>query len=95
MALSEKQLKNVCLRYGGAKTCRYLDEINYTTCVCLKLTGQKASIDAKVKDFTAKNKKNGQDISMLGVPCGDGGNCPGYPYLKTVKQGYDQNVKKP
>jgi hypothetical protein len=93
MGLSQKQLQNVCMRYGGSNQCRYLGEVDYVTCVCLKLTGQKAALDAKVKQTIAQQKVSGQNPRFLGMPIGDGGSCPGYPYLKTVTQGYD--VKKP
>jgi len=91
MALTKKQLKDVCLLYGNEQQCRYLDEDiddNGDICnVCKKQSVYKKIIDDEVDDFLAEMKKNGQDPMAQGVPLGD--NCTGYIVLKSKSQGYD------
>lgn len=94
MALTEKQLQDVCYILGGPNQCRYLDEdmddqgnIVY---VCKKQCPDKKIIDDEFVDFLKDMKKNGQDPAKQGVPLGD--NCGGYLKLTHKKQGYD--IKK-
>jgi hypothetical protein len=94
MALTQKQLKDVCYIHGGAYCCRYLDEDlddnGNIIHVCKKLSPDKKIIDEELVDFYNEMKKNGQDPTKQGVPLAD--NCQGYVVLKTKPQGYD--VKK-
>lgn len=91
MALSQKQLKDVCYVHGGAYQCRYLDEDlddqGNIVHICKKLSPDKKIIDEEMVDFYNDMKKNGQDPAKQGVPLGD--NCQGYIVLKTKQQGYD------
>lgn len=91
MALTQKQLKDVCYVNGGHLQCRYLDEEmddqGNIIHVCKKLAPDKKIIDEELVDFYNEMKKNGQDPNKQGVPLGD--NCQGYIVLKTKKQGYD------
>lgn len=87
MALSKKQIENVCLIYNGSKQCRYLDIDEPNKCNCLKLTCHKSDMDKRIRKYKEDLKKNGQDPSLMNTPIGD--NCKGYPYLPTLKQGYD------
>jgi hypothetical protein len=95
MALTQKQLKDVCFVWGGSQQCRYLDEDQdaqgNVVHVCKKLSIYKGIIDDEVNEFFRDVKKNGQDPFAQGVPLGD--NCQGYIALKAKPQGYD--VKKP
>lgn len=90
MALSQKQIEDVCLVYGGHKSCRYLiydqESGKY---LCSKLvTKLKEDVDTRIDEYLAKLKKNGQDPALMGRAIGD--NCSGYIFLKYKKQGYDQ-----
>ena len=91
MALSNKQLKDVCLLWGNSQQCIYLDEDNDDdgNCVhvCKKLSVFKGIIDGEVMEFFSEMKKSGQDPVLQGVPLGD--NCQGYIVLKAKEQGYD------
>lgn len=91
MALTQKQVKNVCLLYGGAQQCRYLDEDlddqNNVVHVCKKLTPDKTIIDDEVQDFLDEAKKNNQDPAKQSNPLGD--HCQGYLKLTHKQQGYD------
>lgn len=90
MALSNKQLKDVCLLWGNAKQCIYLDEDNddgNRVNVCKKLSVFKSIIDGEVMEFLNEMKKSGQDPAFQGVPLGN--NCRGYIVLKVKEQGYD------
>ena len=91
MALSQKQLKDVCVLNGGALQCRYLDEEmddqGNVVHVCKKLSPDKKIVDEELLDFYDDMKKSGQDPTKQGVPLGD--NCQGYIVLKTKQQGYD------
>jgi len=91
MALSRKQLKDVCLLWGGHQQCMYLDEDaddqGQVCNVCKKLSVYKKIIDEEVHEFLVEMKKNGQDPLAQGVPLGD--NCQGYIVLKSREQGYD------
>jgi len=91
MALTQKQLKDVCFVWGGAQQCRYLDEDQDSqgniVHVCKKKTIYKQVIDDEVDQFFKDVNKNGQDPLAQGVPLGD--NCQGYIDLKVKPQGYD------
>jgi hypothetical protein len=89
MALTQKHIEDVCLVYGGHKSCRYLiydqESGKY---MCSKLVKQlKEDVDTRIDEYLAKLKKNGQDPSVMGRAIGD--NCQGYIFLKYKKQGYD------
>ena len=78
--LSLKHLVDVCLLGSSnkIKTCRYLrnDELDENKWYCQKLQpNSKYKIDKQV------------DNSGSEIPCGN--NCPGYPLLKHITQGYD------
>ena len=79
--LSLKHLVDVCLLGSSnkIKTCRYLrnDELDENKWYCQKLQpNSKSKIDKQV------DCDSGSEI-----PCGN--NCPGYPLLKHITQGYD------
>jgi hypothetical protein len=91
MALTKKQLENVCYISGGHLQCRYLDEdfndkgeiVN----VCKKHSPEKKIIDEEVNDFINYQKKIGKTVMDERFPVGD--NCKGYIVLKSKLQGYD------
>lgn len=91
MALSQKQVKDVCFIHGGSKQCRYLDEAKddkgNIVDICRKLSPDRAGIDEEVNDEIAQKKKKGEDPMKDGHPMGD--NCQGYVILLTKIQGYD------
>ena len=91
MALTQKQLQDVCFLWGGSNQCRYLDEDQddkgNQVHVCRKMSPNKQIIDEEVDEFFKDVNKNGQDPMKQGVPLGD--NCRGYIVLKTKPQGYD------
>lgn len=90
MALTLKQVNDVCLLGGGSGQCRYLaeDENVDGKFYCLKLVAQqRPEIDGEVADFIKKNKDRGIDPHSMGLPLGD--NCGGYRFLKAKMQGYD------
>lgn len=91
MALTQKQIKDVCFISGGPDQCRYLDEdvddSGNPIYVCKKRSPDKKIIDEELIDFFNEMKKNGQDPAKQGVPLSD--NCGGFVVLKTKKQGYD------
>lgn len=96
MPLSDKQLQHRCLVHAGGAQCRYLknDPKNWQRFNCVKLViTEKKKIDKDVDNYIKKAKASGVNPLQGWSPCGDGGNCKGYPYLPTVLQGYD--VKKP
>lgn len=91
MALTQNQVKHVCMLYSGTDQCRYIDEdldddgnIVY---VCKKMSPEKSIVDIEVKEFLDDMKKSGQDPAKQGVPLGD--NCKGYIKLTVKQQGYD------
>lgn len=66
------------------KTCRYLvnDEIDMHKWYCQKLRPEvKSVVDATISASSRKSR------ARLGIPSGD--NCPGYPLLKHIDQGFD------
>lgn len=89
MGLTNKQLSDVCLIYGGVNQCRYLDEDfdahGRLVHVCLKRSKDKAFIDRSVLSQQDMAKKLG--VVPDGNPMGD--NCKGYLKLPNKKQGYD------
>ena len=88
--LTQLQLAKVCQIHQGAAECRYLkvDPTDYSKHYCVKLrTTEKAQIDKACKTHEDACKKNGIDPKSTGHPLGD--NCPGYPLLKHVLQGFD------
>lgn len=91
MALTQKQVKDVCFVNGGHAACRYLDsEIDDNgnrIYVCKKLSPDKKIINEELVDFLNEMRKSGQDPTKQGVPLAD--NCQGYVVLKTKPQGYD------
>ena len=91
MALTQKQLKDVCMIWGGSSQCRYLDEDldddGNIVHVCKKKSSYKDIIDDEFVEWLSEQKKNGQDPYKSQAPMGD--NCSGYVILKTKPQGYD------
>jgi len=91
MALSLKQVQDVCFLNGGSDQCRYLDEdfddnglvIN----VCKKLSPYRTIIDEEFDEFMESMQKSGQKPEDQGKAIGD--NCSGYIVLKSKIQGYD------
>lgn len=81
MTLTPKQLKDVCLlgHSDKSRTCRYLspDDLQEGKWYCHKLRPvEKAKIDKSIEKIQNRN-----------TPVGD--NCPGYPVMKHISQGYD------
>ena len=96
MALTDKQVQHKCLYASGSATCRYLeqDRFDWRKFNCVKtLSKKKSAIDKAVRKYLKECSQKKRDPSLGWTSIGDGGNCPGYPYLTTVKQGYD--VQKP
>ncbi len=91
MALTLKQIKDVCLINNGAHTCRYLDEDlddqSNIVHICKKKCPDRALVDSEIDLFMQDMKKTKQDPYKQGMALGD--NCPGYLRLITKKQGYD------
>lgn len=84
MSLSKNQLENICLlRHGDkSKMCRYLgnDELDESVWVCRKLhSTSRIRMDSEAEQARMRGDR--------GVPSGD--NCPGYPLLRNIEQGYD------
>lgn len=93
--LSQNQLQHRCLLYGGTYECRYLspDTKDWQKYHCMKLVAtKKRAIDKKVNAILAKFKQLNRSPHSPGnyTAIGDGGACPGYPYMPTILQGYDQ-----
>ena len=91
MALSNKQLKDVCCLRASSTQCRYLDDDfndkNQKVFICKKLSPDRDIIDLSVLDFVNMARKSGNDPMLSGIPLGD--NCQGYIVLKNKLQGYD------
>ncbi len=91
MALTPKQVKDVCFIQGRHKTCRYLDEEDDGTGkivdICRKLSGHKSIIDKEVDEFLDELAQKNLDPKSQGIPIGD--NCQGYLPLVALPQGYD------
>ena len=92
MPLSLKQLEDVCLLFSNSsKRCRYLmQEDDPTVWFCLKKTSKKSEIDEEADDYIRDLKKKGTNPNSQPQPAPLGNNCPGYPILRYVSQGYDQ-----
>jgi hypothetical protein len=90
MALSQKQIEDVCLVYSGHKACRYLIMDQQSgKYMCGKLVATlKNDVDTRIDEYLDKLSQNGQDPAMMGRAIGD--NCQGYIFLGYKKQGYDQ-----
>lgn len=96
MALTLRQVNDVCMVNGSASQCRFLaeDEQINGKYYCLKLLSQqKVEINQEISDFVKKYKDKGIDPNTMGLPLGD--NCGGYRFLKTKMQGYDLDGKIP
>jgi hypothetical protein len=90
--LSLKQLQNVCLAFSnGSGKCRYcgVDDDDSTKYFCNKKTKDKSEIDAELVEHMRDLRSRGIDPYKQDIPLGD--NCPGYPILRSIQQGYDQN----
>lgn len=87
--LSKKQVTNVCLAsLGGNLACRYLADNFVSGSFCLKCSKlHKTAIDNQVNEAVRMCKKTNFPLDQTGLPIGD--NCPGYPLLKNISQGYD------
>jgi hypothetical protein len=92
MSLSQKQLQNVCLLFcGDHRQCRYLEEDSTLwkwNCTKHKKSA-KVNKDLAVENYVDQCNQNGIDPKTKGVPIGD--NCPGYPLLRNIEQGYDKD----
>jgi len=96
MALTLKQVQDICLLGAGSTQCRFLaeDELVDGKFYCLKLVAQqRPEIDREVADFIKKHKDRGVDPHSMGLPLSD--NCGGYRLLKAKMQGYDLDGKIP
>lgn len=93
MALTTKQVQDVCFIFGGYRQCRYLDEdVNDkgdSIFLCKKLSADRKIIDEEFTDFLLENKDNGKDITKMDMPLAD--NCKGFIVLREKKQGFDTN----
>lgn len=89
MALSQKQVQDICLNYAGAKTCRFLvyDQTSGKHLCCKLVQKLREEVDERIDQYLDKMKQNGQDPALMGRAIGD--NCQGYLYLKHKKQGFD------
>lgn len=87
--LSLKQVTNVCMQYQGSSQCRYLeqDRSDYKKCYCKKQTSDKVILDELIKEHWEDCKKKGINPAKTSDAQGD--NCPGYPFLADILQGYD------
>jgi len=90
MPLSSKHIHSICLYGNGGRQCRYLDddELDSTNFHCLKLSN-KDKIDKNIKTWIKTEKDKGKDPLAQGHPLGD--NCDGYPILRHLIQGFDQD----
>lgn len=87
--LSEKHVQDVCLFDGiSPDCCRYCDYDAEADCFhCVKLTPAKGRIDKRLAEIMEEADQNGVNIYDTGEAVGD--NCPGFPFLRHVKQGFD------
>lgn len=90
MALTKKQVSDVCCEKKGSLQCRYLDE-EYDSKglvkICRKLSPDAKIIDAECSDYINNAIKSGRDPAVDKLPLGN--NCQGYIVLLTKPQGYD------
>lgn len=97
MALTNKQLQDVCLAHQGYSSCRYLTyDPAHNVYLCAKLHPRLKIIKDDAVTF------NEREARRIGLPIvdyfnlhniGHEDNCKGYRYLTQTPQGYD--VKKP
>jgi hypothetical protein len=90
--LSLKQLKDVCLMDDNTSNrCKYLsqDENDSSKYFCLKLSSKGREIDEEIESYLNDIRKRGRDPRKDNLPLGD--NCPGYPVLRNIEQGYDHD----
>jgi len=88
--LSLKQLKDVCLLDDSTSDrCKYLsqDENDSSKYFCLKLSSKGREIDEEIESYLNDIRKRGKDPRKDNLPLSD--NCPGYPVLRNIEQGYD------
>lgn len=85
--LSKKQLNDVCLINGGSQHCCYrVDSKGVHFCV-KKSPVLKKKVDERVRKYLEDCAKNGTDPYASNFQLGN--NCPGYPLLRNIEQGYD------
>ncbi len=92
MALTQKQIANVCL-FGQNGQCRFLDQdaFAYDKFICKKISPERKGIDKEVAEFLKECKDKNVDPYDSGLPVGD--NCAGYLPLQVLQQGYDVDDK--
>ena len=87
--ISPKHLNDVCCSSGyyTEKACRYLGlTIGCPSLVCLKL---KPNMKNKIDEAVARIASGKPLDADMSTPFGNGDNCPGFPVLKRILQGYD------
>lgn len=89
MALTDGQLKKICLLGQGADQCRYLAFDDDAGChICYKqVEAKRRAIDKHCQKFIADAARMGMRPEQMGRPLAN--NCQGYPPFRTVPQGYD------
>ena len=87
MALTLRQIEDVCLVDQDSDQCRYLGEDPTGKFYCIKCTPARKEMDEIVREFKNKYAKKGVPAHSVGVPLGD--NCKGYTFFRYKKQGYD------
>ena len=90
--LSKKHLEDICLLLSGDyKQCRYLEEDPHGwKWYCIKHNKDlKLKTDQTVAMFVADCKRNKVDPKTQSYALSD--NCAGFPLLKHIEQGYDQD----
>lgn len=90
--LSLQQLTDVCLaKSTGSDRCRFLhqDPTDPAKFFCLKLSPKAKIIEQSVLDFIVDKKRKGLNPYAENMPLGD--NCEGYPVMRNLLQGYDQD----
>lgn len=91
MPLSLQQLQSYCnYKATDSSRCRYLgqDDNDSSVYFCLKKSPKKKEIDEEASETIKDMKKRGVDPSKGNSPLGD--NCEGFPILRYIKQGFDQ-----
>ena len=95
--LSEKQVEDVCLPFvcnanGGIMSsaqCRYCVFDYSGTTQCHKLSkSARDNIDKKIEKLKQEAVTQGVSLDDIGEPTGD--NCPGFPIMRYVEQGYNK-----
>lgn len=88
MALSLRQIEDVCMHGKGSSQCRFLAEDDSGTFLCLKKWSEKRNrIDREVNLWKKSVKAKNLDPASMDKPIGD--HCQGYVFLLNKKQGYD------